>query len=115
MNTLSRTKHIIQKQLPEKTDQVVFCPLTPMQLEVYKRILSTEDVKSLIDGDARCDCGSNKQYAPFWLYADFITIDIASKAQEVLPPGETGGLVQVHVDAYQGLQPPRSHPSLYVV
>ena len=65
MNTLSRTKQIIQKQLPEKTDQVVFCPLTPMQLEVYKRILSTEDVKSLIDGDTRCDCGSNKQYAPF--------------------------------------------------
>ncbi|KAF8890663.1 P-loop containing nucleoside triphosphate hydrolase protein [Infundibulicybe gibba] len=37
--------------LPEKTDQVVFCPLTPKQIAAYKRLLSI---------DAPCPCGSQQ-------------------------------------------------------
>ncbi|KAI0632843.1 P-loop containing nucleoside triphosphate hydrolase protein [Trametes polyzona] len=57
---LRRTKQIIQDQLPQKTDQVVFCPLTPMQIEVYKRILDLEAVANLVYKDTLCDCGSKK-------------------------------------------------------
>ncbi|PCH43012.1 hypothetical protein WOLCODRAFT_144325 [Wolfiporia cocos MD-104 SS10] len=57
---LRRTKAIIKDQLPNKYDQVVFCPLTPKQIEVYKRILNMEPVKNLVQKDERCDCGSRK-------------------------------------------------------
>ncbi|KZT05235.1 uncharacterized protein LAESUDRAFT_235454 [Laetiporus sulphureus 93-53] len=57
---LRRTKQIIQDQLPQKDDQVVFCPLTNMQIQVYKRILSTKAVQNMIRRDERCDCGSRK-------------------------------------------------------
>ncbi|KAI0717768.1 P-loop containing nucleoside triphosphate hydrolase protein [Cerioporus squamosus] len=57
---LRRTKDIIQNQLPKKTDQVVFCPLTPMQVAVYKRILGLEAVDNLVNKDRPCDCGSGK-------------------------------------------------------
>ncbi|TBU31240.1 P-loop containing nucleoside triphosphate hydrolase protein [Dichomitus squalens] len=57
---LRRTKQIIQDQLPRKTDQVVFCPLTPTQVAIYKRIINLDAVKSLIYKDALCTCGSRK-------------------------------------------------------
>ncbi|RPD77013.1 hypothetical protein L226DRAFT_459287 [Lentinus tigrinus ALCF2SS1-7] len=57
---LRRTKQIIQDQLPKKTDQVVFCPLTPMQIYVYKRIIGLEAVENLVMKDQPCDCGSRK-------------------------------------------------------
>ncbi|KAI0772497.1 P-loop containing nucleoside triphosphate hydrolase protein [Trametes elegans] len=57
---LRRTKDIIQDQLPQKTDQVVFCPLTPMQIEVYKRIINQEAVANLVLKEERCDCGAKK-------------------------------------------------------
>ncbi|KAL1938981.1 hypothetical protein VTO73DRAFT_11134 [Trametes versicolor] len=57
---LRRTKQIIQDQLPQKTDQVVFCPLTPVQIAVYKRILDLEAVANLVHKDKACDCGSKK-------------------------------------------------------
>ncbi|OBZ74648.1 DNA excision repair protein ERCC-6-like 2 [Grifola frondosa] len=55
---LRRTKTIIQHQLPRKIDEVVFCPLTDRQIDVYKRILATDAVQSLIHKDELCDCGS---------------------------------------------------------
>ncbi|RDX43671.1 hypothetical protein OH76DRAFT_1544375 [Lentinus brumalis] len=57
---LRRTKDIIQHQLPKKTDQVVFCPLTPMQIAVYKRIIGLEAVDNLVNKDRPCDCKSGK-------------------------------------------------------
>ncbi|KAM5538879.1 hypothetical protein V8D89_007601 [Ganoderma adspersum] len=57
---LRRTKQIIQDQLPRKTDQVVFCPLTPMQIEIYRRILNLDAIKSLVYKDLLCTCGSRK-------------------------------------------------------
>ncbi|KAI0920468.1 hypothetical protein AcV5_010192 [Taiwanofungus camphoratus] len=55
---LRRTKHIIAEQLPKKIDEVVFCPLTSKQIEVYKRILNTDAVQNMIRKDEPCDCGS---------------------------------------------------------
>ncbi|KDQ23841.1 hypothetical protein PLEOSDRAFT_1079122 [Pleurotus ostreatus PC15] len=39
---LRRTKEIIKHQLPKKIDEVVFCPLTEVQIDVYKRLLGME-------------------------------------------------------------------------
>ncbi|CAL1697934.1 unnamed protein product [Somion occarium] len=57
-NFLRRTKSIIKDQLPEKIDEVVFCPLTLQQIEVYKRILSSKQVQDLVRKDEPCECGS---------------------------------------------------------
>ncbi|KAF9228076.1 hypothetical protein BS17DRAFT_318817 [Gyrodon lividus] len=56
-----RTKDIIKNQLPAKTDEVVFCPLTPKQIAVYKRILAMEAVQNIIHKDEFCECGSKKK------------------------------------------------------
>ncbi|OAX33766.1 hypothetical protein K503DRAFT_699906 [Rhizopogon vinicolor AM-OR11-026] len=53
-----RTKDIIKHQLPTKTDEVVFCPLTPIQIAVYRRILNMQPVQNLVKKDELCDCGS---------------------------------------------------------
>ncbi|TCD62825.1 hypothetical protein EIP91_006366 [Steccherinum ochraceum] len=58
---LRRTKAIIKDQLPEKIDEVVFCPLAPTQIEVYKRIIQSEPVQNMIRKDELCDCGSRKK------------------------------------------------------
>ncbi|KAL4077447.1 P-loop containing nucleoside triphosphate hydrolase protein [Scleroderma citrinum] len=56
-----RTKDIIKHQLPTKTDEVVFCPLTPTQVAVYKRILAMPSVENLIHKDELCACRSRKK------------------------------------------------------
>ncbi|CCM04135.1 uncharacterized protein FIBRA_06297 [Fibroporia radiculosa] len=58
---LRRTKDIIKNQLPGKDDQVVFCPLTATQIEVYKRILNMEPVQNMMRKDEPCDCGSKEK------------------------------------------------------
>lgn len=40
---------------------MVFCPMTPKQIEVYKRILAMEPVQNMILKDEQCDCGSGKK------------------------------------------------------
>jgi len=62
----SRTKDIIKDQIPEKYDEVVFCPLTKIQLKVYKRILGVEAVQNMIRKDERCNCGTGKKYGDCW-------------------------------------------------
>jgi len=57
---LRRTKDIIRNQLPEKTDQVVFCPLTLKQIAAYKHLLEMEPVQNLIHKDHLCPCGSGR-------------------------------------------------------
>jgi SNF2 family DNA or RNA helicase len=47
MIMLRRLKTIIADQLPKKTDLILFCPLTPLQSEVYNRIAESEDVQRL--------------------------------------------------------------------
>ncbi|KAI9571817.1 P-loop containing nucleoside triphosphate hydrolase protein [Boletus coccyginus] len=56
-----RTKDIIKNQLPTKIDDVVFCPLTPQQIKVYKRILAMDPVQNIVRKDELCDCGSKKK------------------------------------------------------
>ncbi|KAG6374054.1 P-loop containing nucleoside triphosphate hydrolase protein [Boletus reticuloceps] len=48
-------------QLPTKIDEVVFCPLTPQQIKVYKRILAMDPVQNIIQKEEFCDCGSRKK------------------------------------------------------
>ncbi|KAL1663307.1 P-loop containing nucleoside triphosphate hydrolase protein [Schizophyllum commune] len=55
---LRRTKFLIKEQLPQKIDQAVFCPLAPIQREVYKRILALPEVQDLIMKEDPCPCGS---------------------------------------------------------
>ncbi|KJA22162.1 hypothetical protein HYPSUDRAFT_164868 [Hypholoma sublateritium FD-334 SS-4] len=57
---LRRTKDIIKDQLPRKTDQVVFCPLTDRQIAAYKHLLTMEPVQNLLKRDSPCDCESRK-------------------------------------------------------
>ncbi|THG99115.1 hypothetical protein EW026_g3177 [Hermanssonia centrifuga] len=59
---LRRTKSLIKDQLPNKYDQVVFCPLTKMQIKAYKQILETEAVYNMIHKDEKCDCGSKETF-----------------------------------------------------
>ncbi|KAF4588687.1 hypothetical protein EYR40_010240 [Pleurotus pulmonarius] len=58
---LRRTKEIIKHQLPKKIDEVVFCPLTEVQIDVYKRLLAMEPVQNLIRKDELCPCGSREK------------------------------------------------------
>ncbi|KAL1753777.1 P-loop containing nucleoside triphosphate hydrolase protein [Schizophyllum commune] len=55
---LRRTKFLIKEQLPQKIVQAVFCPLAPIQREVYKRILALPEVQDLIMKEDPCPCGS---------------------------------------------------------
>ncbi|KAI5887646.1 uncharacterized protein SCHCODRAFT_01160285 [Schizophyllum commune H4-8] len=57
---LRRTKYLIKGQLPQKHDEAVFCPLAPIQREVYKRILALPEVQDLILKEDLCPCGSRK-------------------------------------------------------
>lgn len=58
---LRRDKNLIKDQLPQKMDQVVFCPLTPKQIEVYKRVLACHEVQAMIHKDDPCSCGSRQK------------------------------------------------------
>ncbi|KIN93058.1 hypothetical protein M404DRAFT_171863, partial [Pisolithus tinctorius Marx 270] len=54
-------KFFKRRRLPTKIDEVVFCPLTPTQINVYKRILSIGPVQNLMRKDEQCECGSRKK------------------------------------------------------
>jgi SNF2 family DNA or RNA helicase len=54
---LRRTKALIADQLPRKFDKIVFCPLTPTQLEVYRRILAEPEVDLMKHHADPCPCG----------------------------------------------------------
>ncbi|KDR74087.1 hypothetical protein GALMADRAFT_227782 [Galerina marginata CBS 339.88] len=50
----------LRSPLPQKTDQVVFCPLTDRQISAYKHLLNMEPLQNLIKRDEPCHCGSKK-------------------------------------------------------
>ncbi|KAJ7778517.1 P-loop containing nucleoside triphosphate hydrolase protein [Mycena metata] len=58
---LRRTKAIIAHQLPQKTDEVVFCPLTSPQIAAYKKILAMEEVQGVVNRNEPCACGSGEE------------------------------------------------------
>lgn len=48
----------VKLQLPRKIDQIVLCPLTPLQLSVYENLLQLEDVRTILTADDPCPCGA---------------------------------------------------------
>ncbi|GEM11524.1 RAD26-like SNF2 family DNA-dependent ATPase [Rhodotorula toruloides] len=54
---LRRTKESVKIQLPKKTDNIVLCPLTTLQKDVYRRLLNLEQVKIILTADDPCSCG----------------------------------------------------------
>lgn len=54
---LRRTKDLLVGQMPNKIDQVVFCPLSDKQKRVYRNFLATSEVQGLLRKDEPCDCG----------------------------------------------------------
>ncbi|KAK1255302.1 hypothetical protein MKX08_009297 [Trichoderma sp. CBMAI-0020] len=53
---LRRMKSLIADQLPKKTDRVVFCPLTDLQLEAYENFLDSAEVAIIRTASEDCDC-----------------------------------------------------------
>ncbi|GAA5973582.1 hypothetical protein JCM11641_007134 [Rhodosporidiobolus odoratus] len=58
---LRRTKDSVKLQLPKKTDNVVLCPLTELQKEVYRRLISLKDVEVMLTADDPCPCGERDE------------------------------------------------------
>ncbi|SCZ94830.1 BZ3500_MvSof-1268-A1-R1_Chr12-1g03686 [Microbotryum saponariae] len=56
---LRRTKHqpSVKLQLPKKTDNLVLCPLTPLQRQAYQNITATDEVQMILTADQPCPCG----------------------------------------------------------
>ena len=58
---LRRMKSLIAHQLPKKSDQVVFCPLTETQVQAYNNFCDSEIVRTIHDATEPCRCGSGKK------------------------------------------------------
>ncbi|GJJ09268.1 hypothetical protein Clacol_003490 [Clathrus columnatus] len=101
-----RTKAIIADQLPKKIDQVVFCPLTEMQKDVYKRFLNSREVQIILKKDKSCTCRSGKfgrdchykGYEKPWMFQYMqILIKISNHLALILPaPIDTPEQTQRH-------------------
>lgn len=57
---LRRMKSLIADQLPKKTDRVVFCPLTDLQLEAYENFLGSAEVATIRTASEDCEHGGKK-------------------------------------------------------
>lgn len=61
---LRRDKSVIKDLLPPKTDNVVFCAMSPLQLEIYKRAMQSQIIARLLQWVSPCPCElSDKTYA----------------------------------------------------
>ncbi|XP_037071357.1 DNA excision repair protein ERCC-6-like 2 [Pollicipes pollicipes] len=58
---LRRTKALIANQLPNKTDQIVYCPPSEFQREVYRTVLASPDVQMLLQRTKPCFCRSGRK------------------------------------------------------
>jgi len=47
--------------MPNKNDQIVFCPLTEKQKKVYRNFLATAEMQRLFRKDEICGCGSHEK------------------------------------------------------
>jgi len=52
---LRRTSELLLQYLPEKVEQVLFIPLTPLQADIYKAVLVGKDVRRLLTSGAGND------------------------------------------------------------
>jgi SNF2 family DNA or RNA helicase len=68
---LRRTKEeVLQDELPEKDERIVFCELSDLQKRIYQNMLELADMKMLRLSADPCDCGINK---PFFKYLKKMT------------------------------------------
>ncbi|UYI26720.1 DNA excision repair protein [Encephalitozoon cuniculi] len=49
---LRRTKSQVSHKLPSKEDKIVFCSLTPAQIELYNRVLESKHIMKVLTGKA---------------------------------------------------------------
>ncbi|KAK6429654.1 hypothetical protein LTR95_014201 [Oleoguttula sp. CCFEE 5521] len=100
---LRRTKALIAHQLPLKSDQVVFCPMTEQQTSAYNNYCDSETMRCVRESSHPCDCGSGKKmgwccYAEVdgvkWQHAVFPALVMLQKAANhlalLLPSTEPG-------------------------
>ena len=66
-HVLRREKDLIKDQMPGKEDNIVICPMSEEQREVYERVLASADYDLLRRNSEPCPCGSKKQGGePLW-------------------------------------------------
>lgn len=58
---IRRVKSLIAHQLPKKSDQVVFCPLTETQAQAYNNFCDSEVIRTIYESGEPCHCGSGKK------------------------------------------------------
>jgi hypothetical protein len=58
---LRRMKSLIADQLPNKSDRVVFCPLSDTQADAYQKLIDSDFIQYIRRSAEMCECGSNKQ------------------------------------------------------
>jgi len=58
---LRRMKSLIADQLPKKSDQVIFCPMTETTALAYNNFCDSEIVQGIFHASDPCTCGSGKK------------------------------------------------------
>jgi SNF2 family DNA or RNA helicase len=99
---LRRMKSLIAEQLPKKSDQVVFCPLTEIQAQAYDNFCDSELVRTIVDASEPCPCGSGKKQGwccytevenkpwQHWVFPCLMTLQkLSNHTALLLPTGET--------------------------
>ncbi len=59
---IQRKKDVLGKDLPNKTEQVIFCDLSKLQKEVYRHVVELPDFDLIKKSSAPCDCGVNQNF-----------------------------------------------------
>ena len=54
-----KKEEVLKDQLPEKSEQVVFCELSALQKRVYRHVLQLPDFEMIRTHSAPCDCSVN--------------------------------------------------------
>lgn len=63
---LRRTKEeVLQSELPEKDEKIVFCELSDLQKWIYQHMLEQPDFRMLRHSADPCDCGVNRPFFKF--------------------------------------------------
>lgn len=53
---LRRDKSVIKDLLPPKTDNIVFCQMSKLQLDIYKRAMKSDIIAKLLQWVSPCPC-----------------------------------------------------------
>lgn len=58
---LRRDKSVISDLLPKKTDNIVFCKMSELQVEIYKRVMQSENFAFMLKWVSLCPCGISER------------------------------------------------------